>query len=227
MTVNQVGYRAGLAAVVATVAYDVVQILQVMGVIRFPLDDILIFGTSLCIVVPVVLEMLALHHLSTGERRYWAQAAVVFTTMYAVFVSTNYVVQLTTVLPARLRGAADAVRVLEQTPHSMFWDYDAMGYIALGVATLFAAFAIPNAGFGRWVRRSLVANTLVTPLIATVYFYPTFSIRLLFIGFPWAVTAPLFMLMLAILLRDVQQSPTVARTRPTDADVGVTYADRE
>ena len=36
-------------------AYDVVQILQVAGAIRPPLDEILIFATSLSIVVPFVL----------------------------------------------------------------------------------------------------------------------------------------------------------------------------
>jgi len=36
--------------------------------------------------------------------------------MYAVFGTANYVIQLTTVIPAKLRGAADTVRLLEQTP---------------------------------------------------------------------------------------------------------------
>ena len=199
---NQVGYVAGVSAFAATVAYDVVQILQVAGVVRAPVDGILIFATSLCIVVPFVLEMLALHHLTMGERRFWSHAAVVFTSMYAVFVSANYVVQLATVIPAQLNDAAAPIRVLEQTPHSMFWDYDAIGYIAMGFATLFAARAIaPSAGFDRWVRRSLYANAIVTPLIATVYFYPRFSVGLLFVGLPWAITAPLAMLMLAISLR--------------------------
>jgi uncharacterized protein (TIGR03382 family) len=51
------------------------------------------------------------------------------------------------------------------------------------------------------VRRTFIAHALVTPLISIVYFYPTFSPQLLFLGFPWAITAPLFMWMLAILLR--------------------------
>jgi hypothetical protein len=51
------------------------------------------------------------------------------------------------------------------------------------------------------VRFSFIAHILVTPLIGIVYFYPTFSPRLLFLGFPWAVTAPLFMIMLAVALR--------------------------
>lgn len=203
------GYWSGLAAFASAVAYDVVQILQIVGVLRFPLDEILIYGTSLCIVVPFVLEILALHHLTSHDKRFWTHAALIFTTIYAVFVTANYVVQLATVIPAKLSGASEAIRVLEQTPHSLFWDYDAVGYIAMGLATLVAVPAVSNVGFERWVRFSLIANALVTPLISIVYFYPTYSTRLLFLGFPWAITAPLFMLMLALMLRR-RQTPNAA-----------------
>jgi uncharacterized protein (TIGR03382 family) len=196
-----VGYWSGLAAFTSTVAFGVVQILQVAGMLRFPADEILIYGTSLCIVVPFILEMLALHHLTTPGKQFWTHASLIFTIIYAVFVSANYVVQLATVIPAKLRGGSEAIRVLEQTPHSLFWDYDAVGYVAMGLACLLAVPAVNSVGFERWVRRSLIANALVTPLISIVYFYPTFSSRLLFLGFPWAITAPLFMLMLAIMLR--------------------------
>ena len=145
--------------------------------------------------------MLALHYVTPPARQFWTHASLIFTIIYAVFVVANYVVQLATVVPAKLSGGGDAVRVLHQTPHSMFWDYDAIGYVAMGIACLFAVPALGNTGFDRWVRRSLVANALVTPLISTVYFYPTFSTGLFFIGFPWAVTAPLFMLMVALKLR--------------------------
>jgi heme/copper-type cytochrome/quinol oxidase subunit 4 len=177
-----------------------VQILQLIGVLRFPADEILIYGTSLCIVVPFILEMLAFHHLTTPDKQFWTHAALIFTIVYAVFVTANYVVQLATVIPAQIRGVSDAIRILEQTPHSLFWDYDAVGYISMGLASLLAVPAVDNVGFERWVRFSLVANAAVTPLISIVYFYPTFSTKLLFLGFPWAITAPLFMLMLAIAL---------------------------
>jgi hypothetical protein len=208
-TISRVGYRSGLAAFTATVAYDLVQILQMAGVLRFPADEILIYGTSLAIVVPFILLMLALHHLTPPGRQFWTHAALIFTIIYAVFVSANYVVQLATVVPAKLGGTADAVRMLEQTPHSLFWDYDAVGYIAMGLACLFAVPAVGPTGFERWVRRSLIANALVTPLISIVYFYPTFSGRLLFLGFPWAITAPLFMLMLALMLRRRERASAI------------------
>ena len=200
-TISEVGYFSGLVAFASALAYDVVQILQMAGVLRFPLDEILIYGTSLCIVVPFILAILALHHLTPHDKRYWTHAALIFATVYAVFVTADYVVQLASVIPAKLRGAADAIRVLEQTPHSLFWDYDAVGYISMGLATLVAVPALGNVGFERWVRLSFIANALVTPLISIVYFYPTYSSKLLFLGFPWAITAPLFMLMLALMLR--------------------------
>jgi uncharacterized protein (TIGR03382 family) len=190
-----------LVAFGAALAYDVAQILQVVGVLRFPLDEILIYGTSLCIVVPFVLAILALHYLTSHDKRFWTHASLIFAIVYAVFVSANYVVQLATVVPAKLRGASESLQLLDQTPHSLFWNYDAVGYIAMGLATLVAVPALSKVGFERWVRLSFIAHALVTPLISIVYFHPTFSTKLLFLGFPWAITAPLFMLMLAIMLR--------------------------
>ena len=199
--VGRIGFWAGLAAFTATVAYDVVQTLQVVGALHFPLDEILIFGTSLCIVVPFVIEILALHHTTTVEKRFWTHAALIFTTIYAVFGTANYVVQLTTVIPAKLRGTADSVRLFEQTPHSMFWDFDAVAYIAMGLATLVAVLALGNDRAERRVRMAAIANVAATVLAGIVYFHSPFSNKLLLLGFPWGITAPLFMILLAVALR--------------------------
>ena len=202
MSVAKIGFRCGLVAVGATIAYDVVQILQIGGILRFPFDEILIYGTSLCIVVPFVLQMVAFHQLTARDRQFWTMSALIFTAAYAIFVSSNYVVQLATVIPAKLAGTVDQLRLLDQSPHSLFWDYDAAGYIAMGIACLVAIPALEKTGAERWARWALLANALMTPLISIVYFYPKFSTRLLFLGFPWAITAPLFMLMLALAIRN-------------------------
>jgi hypothetical protein len=198
---GRIGFWAGLAAATATIAYDVVQILQVLGVLHFPVDEILIFGTSLCIVVPFVLEMLALHYSTPIESRFWTHAGLIFTTMYAVFGTANYVIQLTTVIPAKLRGMADTVRVLEQTPHSLLWDFDAMAYLAMGFTALLIIPALRSSGFERRVRLACMAHVVATVLAGIVYFYSTYSYRLLMLGLPWGITAPLFMLLVAIGLR--------------------------
>lgn len=208
--ISVVGYWSGITACAAAISYDVAQILQVIGVLRFPLDEFLIYGTSLCIVVPLLLEILAFHHLTTPEKQYWTHASLVFTILYAVFVTANYVVQLATVIPAKLQGAAEGLRILEQTPHSLFWDYDAVGYISMGLACLLAVPAVGGAGFEKWVRLSLIAHAVVTPLISIVYFHPSYSETLLFLGFPWAITAPVFMGLLAVLLRKKGGGPDAA-----------------
>ncbi|HEV8495535.1 MAG TPA: hypothetical protein VGQ56_01650 [Gemmatimonadaceae bacterium] len=204
--VGRIGFWAGLAACTATVAYDIVQILQMVGVLHFPIDEILIFGTSLCIVVPFVFEILAFHYSSPADKRFWTHAALIFTTMYAVFGTANYVIQLTTVIPAKLRGAADTVRLLEQTPHSLFWDFDAVAYIAMGLATLVSIPALSNTGVERRVRMAAMANVVATVLAGIVYFHSTYSYKLLLLGFPWGFTAPLFMFLLGIALRTRDQN---------------------
>lgn len=199
--VYKIGFRAGIIAFAATTAYVVVQLLQIAGVVHFPADEILIYGTSFCIVVPFILEMLALYYITPADKKIWSHAALIFTVIYAVFVTANYVVQLATVIPATLKGTDGEIQLLKQTPHSMFWDYDAIGYIFMALATLFAIPVFKKQGYQKWVRYSLLAHTLVTPLIVFVYFYPYFSNRLLMIGFPWAITAPLFMLLLALFFK--------------------------
>lgn len=198
--IGTIGFWSGVAAVVATISYDIVQILQVIGKLRFPLDEILIYGTSLCIVIPFVLEMLAFHYLTVKDKQFWTHGALIFTIVYAVFVVANYVTQLATVIPSKLGGGYDSIQVLDQTPHSLFWNFDAIGYISMGLAFLLAIPALGKVGYERWVRFAFLANVLVTPMIATVYFYPTFSSELLLLGFPWAITAPLSMALLAVLL---------------------------
>jgi hypothetical protein len=195
------GYRCGVAAAIATVAFVASQVGQLVGVLRYPLDEVLIYGTSLCIVVPFLLEMLALHHLTESTKRFWTHGALMFTLIYAVFVVANYVVQLATVIPAKLNETETDIAILDQTPHSLFWNFDAIGYISMGFAAMMAIPALRDNGPERFAKWSCLAHALITPLIALVYFYPTFSETLLLFGAPWAVTAPLFMFSVALILR--------------------------
>lgn len=185
---SRLGFHASLAACIASVLFSVIQVAQILGLVPRILDEVLIYSTSLGIATPYVLAMVALHHSVDEDRKLWTHAALVFGVMYAVYVSFNYVVQLATVVPARAQGTVDEIAILDQTPHSMFWDVDALGYIFLGLSTLFAAFVFDAKE--RWLRWFLLANALITPLIALVYFYPRFSIALLLLGSPWLVTVP-------------------------------------
>jgi hypothetical protein len=146
--------------------------------------------------------MLALHYVTPVEKKFYSHGALIFAVIYSVFVTANYIVQLATVIPMKLKGAAADIRILEQTPHSMFWDFDAVGYIFMGLATFMAVPVFEKKGIQKWVRIFFLANALITPFITTVYFYPVYSASLLFLGFPWGITAPLAMLSLAMMFRE-------------------------
>ena len=197
----KVGFWAGLFAFIAITLFGIVQTLQVLGFLTYPLDEILIFGFSLCITIPFMLEILALHHITKPDKQFWSHTAVVFTVIYVVFVVANYVVQLATVIPMTVKGLSNNITILKQTPHSLFWDFDAIGYIAMGFATLFAVPVFEKHGFQKWVRYTFLFHSFTTPLIVFVYFYPIFSERLLLLALPWTITAPTAMLLLAIMFR--------------------------
>jgi hypothetical protein len=214
--IDKIGFWSGLLAFVATVSYCIVQLLQVYDLLSYPLDEKLIYGTSLCIVIPFVLEMMALHYATPENKKFWSHTALTFTTLYAVFVTANYVVQLATVIPMTMKGHLNEVRILQQTPHSLFWNFDAIGYIFMGLATLAAFPVFEKKGLQGWVRLSCLANAFVTPLISIVYFYPTYSYDLLVLGFPWSITAPLCMLLLSLNFRKNLQSGSIRESGHSD-----------
>jgi cyanate permease len=72
----------------------------------------------------------------------------------------------------------------------------------MGLATLLIIPALGDTGVERRARLACAAHVVATVLAGIVYFSPTYSYTLLMVGFPWAITAPLFMLVLGIALRD-------------------------
>lgn len=206
------GFFTALIAFFAATGYCVVQVLQVLNFIRFPVADILIYSFSLCIAIPFMLSVMALHHSVPEEKKLWSHASLLLAVLYAVYASFVYVVQLATVVPKMIAKTSASITVLEMNPHSLFWSLDALTYICLGLSTLFGTFAFGMTGTARIARSFFLANALVTPLIAFVYFYPHFSTSMLWIGSSWIITAPGSMLMLALYFND-EKRQTVTQQR--------------
>ncbi len=207
--INKIGFWAAFVAFVGAVGYIVSVPLQIFNVVNYFQDSIIAFGFSLIIATPFLVAMLALHATVSEEKKFWTHAAIAFAVIYTTYNTLNYVVQLATVLPAgyswtfaNQQGTVGPLSLLNQTPHSLFWDIDGLGYIFLNVATLFAFPVFEKRGLQQWVRRFFLANALITPLFAIAYYYPTFSVPLLLLGgVPWAITVPGCLLLLAMFFR--------------------------
>jgi len=201
LIIYKTGYSCGVIAFLTTIAFIIAQILQILKLVRFPYDEIFIYGTSLLITIPFLLELLALHYITIVERKIWSHAALLFTIAYLIFVTTNYIVQLAVVLPAEINGKTNIVSILKQSPHSMFWYLDCLGYIYMGIAAFFVYLSLPKEGFQHQARYIFLLHSLTTPITAFIYIYPDYSNSLLLLSLPWAITAPAAMIALAIVFR--------------------------
>src|SRR5664279_2570809 len=157
MNILKFGFYSSLIAAAASIGFTVSQVLQLLGLVTYPLDAILIYSFSLCIAPPFVLAMLVLFYSVPAQKKFWAHAALLFSLLYAVFVILMYVVQLAAVIPYDISDP-----VLTVTPHSFFWTIDALGYINMGLAALFAVPVFEKQGNQKWLRLFFLLHGLIT-----------------------------------------------------------------
>jgi hypothetical protein len=207
-TLVRIGFWAAVTAFVGAVGYIVSAFLQILDVVGPAVDSVIAFSTSLMMPVPYLLAVLVLHTMAREEDKFWSSAAVAFAVIYTTYNTLNYVVQLATVIPAGYSwtfenpsGTPGPLALLNQTPHSLFWDVDALGYVFLSLSTLFAVPLFQKHGLQLWVRRFFLANGLIVPLFCIAYFHPGYSVGQLMFGLPWGVTAPGSLLLLALYFR--------------------------
>lgn len=207
-TVSKIGYWSAIVAFVGAVGYVVSVPLQILNLVTPLQDSIIAFGFSLIIPVPFLLAMFALDFLVSEEKKFWTRIAIAFAIIYTTYCTLNYVVQLVTVIPAgyvwtfkNQQGTMGPLTLLNQTPHSLFWDIDALGYIFLSLATLFAFPVFGKHGLEKWIRLFFLANGLDIPLSVIVYFYPGFSVPQLLLGLPWGILVPGCMLLLSFYFK--------------------------
>ena len=207
-TVAKIGFWSAILAFIGAVGYVLSVPLQTFKLVSPLQDSVIAFGFSIIIATPFLISMVALHYTVPEEQKFWTNAAVVLAVIYATYCTLNYAVQLATVIPAgyswtfeNQQGTVGPLSLLNQTPHSLFWDIDALGYIFLSLSTLFAFPVFGKHGLEKWIRVFFIANGLDIPLSAFVYFYPGFSVNQLLWGLPWGILVPGCLLLLALFFR--------------------------
>jgi hypothetical protein len=207
-TILRIGFWAALVSFLAYAVYDMSFLLSASNFISPLQNSIIGYGSSLVIATPFLIAMLVLHYTVPEEKKFWTNAGLLLATIYTTLCSLNYVVQLTTVIPAGYswtladqQGTQGALSLLNQTPHSLFWDMDALGYIFMSLAALFAFPVFAKHGLEKWVRWFFLANALDVPLFAIVYFYPTFSVGTMLLALPGGIIAPGAILLLSLFFR--------------------------
>jgi hypothetical protein len=90
-----------------------------------------------------VMMISGLHHHAAVGRKQFSRLAIAFGAIAATLLTADYFIQLRVIQPAILKGELDGLAPLTQyNPHGVFIALEEAGYLAMGVAFLFAAVAV-------------------------------------------------------------------------------------
>lgn len=202
----QFGFWAALAAAAASIGYGVPQVLQVLGVLRDPWDRIFIFAPSLALAPCFVCATVASIARVSERNRVWAQASAAFAIMYAVFVSTVYVIQLGVIIPRDMTQNGSRLALWTCCAFRMpMTVVDLLGYTYMSASTLMLAGAyrgMPRAGA---LRAALFANAALGPVILGQLIWPW----LIYPAAAWLVIFPIAMVLWAMAFRRGQSLDAV------------------
>jgi len=182
---------AAWGACAAAIGYGVPQILQVAGLLPDPLDRILIFVPSLALAPLFAVALAAAAAQAVPAARPWRFAAAALAVLYAGHVSQVYAIQLGTVIPRELAGAA-ALPFGCCGPRQPMTAVDLLGYTEMSLATLLLAASYRGA-----TRFWLALNGALALVLFPQLWWPA----LIWAGAAWLVTFPVAM---ALVARDAE-----------------------
>jgi hypothetical protein len=213
-SVKAVGFWSAVLATVFSIAYDLGQIAEWLGLMgsgggpehaSTPLGLVVLLTPSLLLGSSFLVLMVSVHQVASPDRRIWSQSAVAFATVYTVMISINYYVQLAWVAPRLAAGRTEGLEPFLFTPFDSFlYAVDILGYSFMSLATLFASRVFAGRGLEKVARVFLLANGLLIPfLLLQMYVH-----WLIWIAALWAVTFPASTWTLALLFRRMRaESP--------------------
>jgi len=154
------------------------------------------------ITVPAFTVLMAcIHDYARTERRLFSRLGMLFAIGYAVLIGFNYFMQLTLVRQ-NLYTAPFAM----DNPQSVFFVIEVLGYGAMGLATLFAAWVFDSGSLEKAIRWLFVVNG-VLGIGGMIGYALGLSTTILYGGLlAWDIIMPISSILLAILFKRAQRS---------------------
>jgi hypothetical protein len=118
----------------------------------FPRDYLWMYPALLLTPLFVVF-MACIHQYTSGDKKLFSLIGLSFAMIAAALLMIDYFIQLTVIQPSLLRGETDGLSLLSQyNPHGIFIALEALGYLMMSVAFLFAAAVFAGRD---WIERTL------------------------------------------------------------------------
>lgn len=202
---SRIAVWSAIASALLALTYVIAQLLEWRGLlgsaggpegVSTPTGIVILLLPSLLLASAFVVMMSAIHRLAPPAKGALSQAALAFAIMYATLVSLVYFVQLTLVAPRMLANDMSEIEFLRFVPYRSFlFAVDLLGYSFMSLATLLAAFALPELRHKTLAKTLMIANGLLFPCLAFQMLIP----QLIWGGALWAITFPAACLAIAIM----------------------------
>jgi len=168
-TVSRLGFWAAISTAVLAAAFAVVGIATparsgpfcqtacitypYVDVARFIPGDYLWLVPGVLLAPPFVVLMACIHAATPEPRKLFSRIATSFAVVYAVIISADYFVQLAVVVPSLQAGETEGLSLFTQyDPHGLFIAMEALGYLTMTAAFLFAAPVFSGGRVERTIR---------------------------------------------------------------------------
>lgn len=109
-----------------------------------------------------VVLMACVHGRASAAKKVFTRIALAFAVLYAAVILVDYTIQLAIVVPSLQAGETAGLSLFTQyNPHGIFIVFEALGYLLMSVAFLFAAPAFEGGRADRVVRWLFIGGFLV------------------------------------------------------------------
>jgi hypothetical protein len=173
----RVGFWAAILTVLVTVAFAAVGVAtparsgpfcgQIWPCVPAPYTDVAQFipGDYLWLIpgillVPIFVVLIASIHARAPEpMQIFSGIGLAFAVAYAVVIGADYFVQFAVVIPSLQSGETEGLMLVTQyNPHGLFIAGEALGYLAMSLALLFAALVFTRGRMERAIRWLFVSG---------------------------------------------------------------------
>jgi hypothetical protein len=185
---SQLGWWAAIMTAICTLVFAVVAIATparsgpfcaTWGCVAYPYTDVAQFipGDYFWLIPGIVLAVLffvlfaCIHSFTLEGKKLFSRIALLFAGAYALVIVADYFSQLTIVVPSLQSGETASLSLFTQyNPHGFFITGEALGYLLMSIAFLFAAPVFAGGRVERTLRWLFTLN-FVLAVVAFIGFW--------------------------------------------------------
>jgi len=120
-----------------------------------------------------IVFFVSIHFYAEEKRKFYSLTALIFASLSALILVTDYFIQVSVIQPSLINGESDGISILTQyNPHGLFIALEELGYIFMSISFLFIAFAFAKTSKSekavRWVFITGFVLTIISLILVSI-----------------------------------------------------------